>query len=305
MDGPALGEAASQAGRARTRSSELSLLAEGLNSEAAIDSDRLKFRGVLGTGAFATVRAAELRPPPGGNPRSDCGGAAAPRQVAVKTLHCRLHNAQEIELFMHEAELLRTLRHRCAGRANPDAQRRCCWRYDFFCMHHNSSRPCAGISRASWAAAGTVLPLRTRHGRRLAQKGGLSAQHTVQRRCWPPASRPAASVSSTSRSSVRDWRLAYGLLAQQRGRQGSSRKGQSCPSAPKPSRHLLTHTQPCRRLPAGSGGSLGDLVRRQMIRPYKPLYRLGSSPRVAAAPMWSLRGLPAGLALPLPGRSPA
>jgi hypothetical protein len=34
----------------------------------------------------------------------------------------------------------------------------------------------------------------------------------------------------------------------------------------------------------GSGGSLGDLVRRQMVRPYKPLYRWGPLWREATVP---------------------
>jgi serine/threonine protein kinase len=79
----------------------LSALSLSATTPAAIEPCKLKLKACLGQGAYATVRLAELLP--------TSGSYSSPRAVAVKTLHRQLHTAEEIELFVREGELLRTL----------------------------------------------------------------------------------------------------------------------------------------------------------------------------------------------------
>lgn len=98
-------------GRPFKSSPDLTLLLENLSKEARIEPARLRLSGPLGEGAYASVRRAELRAG-----ASLPGGEADTRQVAVKFLHQQLlEDAEQVQLFVQEVELLRTLRHRWAS----------------------------------------------------------------------------------------------------------------------------------------------------------------------------------------------
>ncbi|KAL4853620.1 CMP-sialic acid transporter 1 [Chlorella vulgaris] len=86
----------------------------GLDGPCAIDPRRLKLRKNLGAGAFANVKAAQLRP---GAPSSAAEYGALSRdgssEVAVKVLRPELlPHPHQVQQFLKEVDLLRSLRHR-------------------------------------------------------------------------------------------------------------------------------------------------------------------------------------------------
>lgn len=87
----------------------------GLDGPCAIDPRRLRLRKSLGAGAFANVKAAQLRP---GAPSSAAEYGALSRdgssEVAVKVLRPELlPHPHQVQQFLKEVDLLRSLRHRC------------------------------------------------------------------------------------------------------------------------------------------------------------------------------------------------
>lgn len=101
---------------AAAHSSGLGFLKDHLSSEVFIDPSCLRTGRALGQGASGQTHRAELAlegGASGGQGRSPCGARGSTREVAVKTLRRELlEDPEQVLLFVHEVELLRTLRHR-------------------------------------------------------------------------------------------------------------------------------------------------------------------------------------------------
>lgn len=212
------------------------------------------------------MQLADLRP---------ADGSPGERQVAVKTLRAELlAEPGQIELFVKEVELLRKLRNRCGpggaawaprvrGHPAQPGPRRACRCHGVagsrigalamaVSLDGTNPPPCCPM----WRLPGTLWSS-------LAAPGSAAAAWTAR-----PAARAARARCFTCRSTV------SACMGGVRGCMDVIGCVRRCCST------LMRHPPPtpagplnlCAPCASGAGGSLGDVVRRQMTNPFKKLY---------------------------------